>query len=284
MCLPSLFRRLLGRPAAALMAASAGVFANPIVVGLGFETDDADSRSYTAFADVGLGDKTWLSGAVATTQTERQFFDVNNKLVDIALDHHFDPFGIRIGVGYWGDEDLLESNDLRGAVYLRGDRGSVSLDYQRRDFELTLPALLTDEPRTFGLEADGVGLSGSLSLSERVRIYASGMDFDYSRDIRLQPNVDRLRLFSLSRLSIINSLVDFKANAGIELSFGDRSLDLRVARWRTEVEQAEVDSIGLGFLTPIGSVADIELRIAFDDSESFGSATVFSFFLYLYDE
>lgn len=282
MCLLKPFDRLL--IAVSLAVFSAAAQANPIVVGLGFETDDADSRSYTAFADVGLGENTWLSGAVATTETERQFFDVNNKLADIALDHHFDPVGIRIGVGYWGDEDLLESTDLRGAVYLRGDRGSVSLDYQRRDFELTLPALLTDEPRTFGLEADGIGLSASLSVNDRVRIYASGMDFDYSRDIRLQPNVDRLRLFNLSRLSIVNSLVDFKANAGVELSIGDRSLDLRVARWRTEVDRAEVDSIGLGFLTPIGSVADIELRVAYDDSESFGSATVFSFFLYLYDD
>ncbi len=282
MCLLKPFDRLLIAVSVAVFSAAAS--ANPIVVGLGFETDDADSRSYTAFADVGLGENTWLSGAVATTETERQFFDVNNKLADIALDHHFDPVGIRIGVGYWGDEDLLESTDLRGAVYLRGDRGSVSLDYQRRDFELTLPALLTDEPRTFGLEADGIGLSASLSVNDRVRIYASGMDFDYSRDIRLQPNVDRLRLFNLSRLSIVNSLVDFKANAGVELSIGDRSLDLRVARWRTEVDRAEVDSIGLGFLTPIGSVADIELRVAYDDSESFGSATVFSFFLYLYDD
>lgn len=258
--------------------------ANPIVVGLGFEADDADSRSYTAFADVGLGEKTWLSGAVATTQTERQFFDVNNKLADVALDHHFDPVGIRIGVGYWGDEDLLESNDLRGAIYLRGERGSISLDYQRRDFELTLPSLITDEPRTFGLKADGIGLSASLSVTERVRAYASGMDFDYSRDIRLQPNVDNLRLFSLSRLSVINSLVDFKANAGVEVAFGDRSIDLRVARWRTEVDRGEIDSIGVGFLTPIGSVADIELRLAYDDSENFGPATVFSFFLYLYDD
>ena len=65
MCLPKPFDRLLIFAATAAFCTTAG--ANPIVVGLGFEADDADSRSYTAFADVGLGENTWLSGAVATT-------------------------------------------------------------------------------------------------------------------------------------------------------------------------------------------------------------------------
>ena len=258
--------------------------AKPLVVALGIEADDADSRSYAVSADIGITEKTWLSGAFALTDTERAVLDVSNRFGEVMLDHHFEPVGVRVGIGYWGDDDLLESTDLRGALYLRGERGSISFDYQRRDFDLTIGSQILDEPRTASFDADGVGLSASLSFAKRWRGYLSGMDYDYSRNLRIQPNVDRLRLFSLSRLSLFNGLVDFRASAGLELRFGDRSLDFRYARWRTEVDQGEIDSIGVGFLTPVSRAADIELRLAYDDSENFGGATVLSFFLYLYKE
>jgi hypothetical protein len=47
-------------------------------------------------------------------------------------------------------------------------------------------------------------------------------------------------------------------------------------------DQGRVNSLGVGFLTPIGSAADIEFRLAFDESDDFGSATVLSVFLFLY--
>ena len=72
--------------------------------------------------------------------------------------------------------------------------------------------------------------------------------------------------------------------AGIDLAFGSRHVDFRFARWRTEVDQGDIDSYGVGFLTPAGPAADIEFRLAYDDSETFGGATVFSVFLYLFDE
>lgn len=268
----------------ALTAWSLHANANPLVVGLGAEGDNADSRSYSAFADLGLTDDTWLSGAVATTQTDRDLLDVDTKFAELGIDHHFKPVGVRLSAGYWGDKDLLESTDLRGALYVRGERGSVSLDYQRRNFDLTIGAQLLDRPRSVSFEADGIGVSASAPIGERVRIYAGGMDYDYSRNIRLQPNVDTLRFFSLSRLSIVNSLIDYRANVGLEVSFGDRAVDVRFARWQTEVDQGEINSFGVGFLTPIGAAADLEIRAAFDDSENFGSATVLSFFLYLYSE
>lgn len=267
--------------AAALCCANAD--ANPLVVGLGVEADDADSRSYSVFADLGLAEDTWLSAAAAVTSTDRDVLDVSTKFAEVGLDHHFKPFGVRVSGGYWGDEDLLESNDFRAAGYLRGERGSIAFDYQRRSFDLTIGGLLLDA-RRISFDADGYGLSASLPIGERVRLYASGMDYEYSRNIRLQPNVDTLRLFSLSRLSIVNSLVDFRASAGLELAFGRRSLDLRVARWRTEVDRGEITSFGAGFLTPVSGAADVEIRLAYDDSENFGGATVLSFFLYLYSD
>ena len=260
-----------------------GVRANPVVVGIGAEADDANSRLVTVFTDIGLTEKTWLSGSFARTDTEREVFDLTTYSADVAIDHHFNPLGVRLGVGYWGDDDLLESNDVSASFYYRGETGSASLELERRDFDLTVNRILFD-PLTVGFRADGVGLSASYALTDRVRLFGSVMDYEYSRDLRIQPNVDTLRFFGLSRLSIVNSLVDQRASVGLDFSIGSRSLDVRYARWRTEVDRGTIDSIGFGFLTPGGSDADLELRLTYDDSENFGGATVFSVFLYLYDE
>jgi len=45
-----------------------------------------------------------------------------------------------------------------------------------------------------------------------------------------------------------------------------------------------VDSVGIGFLTPIGRRADLELRLAHDRADDFGTATVFSVFVYLFSD
>ena len=258
--------------------------ANPIIVGVGGEVDTADSRSLSLFTEVGIGDDTWVSAAFGWTDSDREVVDITTKYADIAIDHHFRPLGFRLSAAYWGDDDLLDSNDLRASLYLRGDKGSLALELQRRQFDLTIGAGILLDRVVVEFEADGIGFSGSLPLNERLTVYANAMDYDYSRDIRIQPNVDTLRLFSRSRLSMINSLVDYRASAGLDISFGLKSLDLRIARWRTEVDQGDVDSISLGLLLPASNSADAEVRLAYDDSENFGGATVLSVFFYLFDD
>lgn len=267
-----------------VIVSTATCLANPLVVGLGVEADNADNRAYSLFADIGLTDDTWLSGSVSRTDSEREFFDLATTYADLGLDHHFKPLGVRVHAAYWGDDDLLESQNLGASIYFRNDKGSVSLDYLRRDFDLTIDSALLQNRITASFEADGFGLSASLSFNDNLRLYANGMDFSYSRNLRLQPNVDsaRLRFFSLSRLSIANSLVDYRASVGIERQFGSRSLDFRFARWRTQLDRGDINSYGLGFLTPVSGSADMEFRLAYDDSENFGGATVFSVFLYLF--
>ena len=42
------------------------------------------------------------------------------------------------------------------------------------------------------------------------------MDYRYSRDINLQESIDILSFFSTSRLSLMNSLLDYRASGGME--------------------------------------------------------------------
>ena len=106
--------------------------------------------------------------------------------------------------------------------------------------------------------------------------------YDYSVDIQLQENIDVLRFLSVSRLSLINSLVDYRINGGVNVNVGDSSLDFSISNWRTEVDQGQVTSYGIGFTTPLDRASDLELRVAYDDSENFGDTYVFSVYFYTF--
>ena len=259
-------------------------FADGVVIGMGAEGDTVDGRAYSFFADVSLTDSTWISGAVALNETTNDVFELQTKFADISVDHFFDPFGIRLGGSYWGDEGFLESKDVHASFYLRGEKGSLSADFERRNFALTIRLDSLPEARSIDFSAKGYGLTGRLKTGNRTSVYLGGMTYDYSRRIGLQPETDRLRFLAVSRISLMNSLIDYRVSGGIEIEFGERRLDFRYAHWKTAVFRGQVDSFGVGWLMPVGNAADIEFRLALDDSDEFGQATVFSVFLYLYDE
>jgi hypothetical protein len=108
------------------------------------------------------------------------------------------------------------------------------------------------------------------------------MVYDYSRNIRIQPDIDVLAYVSTSRLSMINNLVDDRINGGIEFRFGLRSIDLTAGQWQAAVDGSRVDSYSIGFLTPVGDRYDAEFRLSLDESERYGRTTAFSFFLYYF--
>jgi hypothetical protein len=256
--------------------------AEGVVIGLGAEADTAEGRAYSLFADVALADHTWLSGAVAHTQSSNDSFDLDTKFADLSLDHYFNPIGIRFGAGYWGDQNILESKDAHASIYLRGGWGSIAASYEHREFDLTFRSDALPEPRKIGFSSNGYGLSARFNTSKRTSIHIAGMSYDYSRQIELRPETDRLRFLGVSRISLMNSLIDYQISGGFEVDFGQRRVDFRYSRWKTAVIQSDVDSFSIGLLMPVGFAADMEFRLAMDDSVEFGKTTVFSVFLYLF--
>ncbi|MDH4072003.1 MAG: hypothetical protein OEV41_02730, partial [Gammaproteobacteria bacterium] len=120
------------------MLAMTSAGAEGYVLGAGAEADTAEGRAVTAFADLSVTERTWLSFVGAMAQTEGVLRDSETRLLDVSIDHSFEPIGIRIGGGYWGDPDILDSRDLNASVYLRGGTGSISVDYEKRNFEFDL--------------------------------------------------------------------------------------------------------------------------------------------------
>ena len=252
------------------------------ILGIGAAADSEDGRAYSAFGDFGIRDDTWLSATIGSTETEAMIGGFSTNFYDLGIDHYFNPVGIRISGAYWGDSNILDSDDVRASFYYRDDIASFSADYERRDFDFVFESAILQDRRKTEFHADGWGLTNRIQFNDRVTLRLSGMHYDYSRDIRIQPEIDVLRFLSASRLSLINSLIDYRINAGIEFRFGLRSVDLSAGTWKTAVDQSKVDSYTVGFLTPMTDRTDIEFRLSFDDSENFGKTTALTVYLYYF--
>ena len=257
--------------------------AGEFVIAGGVEGDNADGLALALFGDIAIGDETWLSGGVARGSADLAIRDeLETWYADIGVDHYFDPAGIRLGVAYWGDDEILDSVDLRTSLYFRGDKGSLSLDYEFRDFELELPDFDRIRSRQVNFDANGIGISARLDLTDKVDVRIKGIAYDYSINLRLDPNRDIVNVISVSRLSLINSLVDYRANVGLGIDFGLKRLEFDIAQWEGAVAGARTNSYSLRFLMPVGKRNDIEFGIGYDDSDTYGEVTVFSVYLYFY--
>jgi len=266
----------------ACLACSTGALAEGYILGLGAAGDSADGRAISAFGDFGILENTWLSATLGATETSSSFGDFSTTYADLGIDQYFKPLGVRVSGAYWGDSSILDSTDIRAALYYRNEVASISVDYERRDFDFVFGADSRRGRREAEFHADGWGMTNRVNVSERTTIRLSGMVYNYSRDIRIQPDIDALRFLSASRLSLINSLLDYRITAGVEYEFGLRSVDLSIGGWKTAVDQSRVASYAIGFLTPMSDRTDIEFRLSFDDSESFGNTTALTVYLYYF--
>ncbi len=267
-----------------LVAGNAWSAGNGYMIGGGVEADAADGMAASVFGDVGVSEKTWISAAMVRSSSKLlNGDDLNTVYGDLGIDHFFTPVGIRAGVSYWGDPDILDALDWRGSLYLRGTRGTLAGEFDFRNIDFTIPRTDTFPGRTISFDASGVGLTARLDLTDAVSLHLSGMDYDYSINLRLDPSrVELIRLLTATRLSLINSLVDYRASAGLGIDIGSRHLQIDIASWRGAVDGGRTKSATVRLLMPMSGSSDIEFGVGYDDSELYGDTTFFSVFLYFY--
>ncbi len=252
------------------------------VIGFGVEGDTTDSLVFSAFGDFGITEKTWVSVTAAKAQAEGVTGELDTIYGGIGLDHYFGPVGVRLGTAYWGDDEILDSFDIRGSFYVRSKAVSLSLDYEKRNFDFIYTLGQLPERRQVGFDADGFGLSFRANTGARTGLFIRGMAYDYSVDLTQLQNISDLRFLAASRLSLANSLLDHRVDAGIDIKFGLKQLNLEVGRRQSASDGGRVDSISAGFLFPATDTSDIELRVGYDDADTFGGTTVLSFFWFFY--
>lgn len=266
-----------------LLLASNALAAESFILGFGLEGDSADGLGAAVIGDVELKENTWLTAAIAKNAVDlprQQTLDT--WYTDLGLDHWFDPMGVRLGIAYWGDSDILNSIDWRGSLYWRGDKATLSVDYEFRDFTFRLPAFDAFPGREIEFDAHGIGLSASFDVSENASLSFYGKDYDYSVNLGLDRNRGILDLLSFSRLSLINSLVDYHVGAGLSLDAGTRRWQFELSNWKGEVDASVTNSATIRFTTPMGGKSDVEIGLGVDDSELYGTVTFLSVYLFFY--
>jgi len=266
-----------------LLLASNVLAAEGYILGFGIEGDSAEGLAVSAFGDVALTSNTWLTGSLAKSWLDlprRQ--TVETLYAGLGLDHWFDPVGIRVGAAYWGDSDLLDSVDWRGSLYWRGDSATISVDYEFRDFTFELPSFDVFPGRTAEFDAQGIGLSGRFDLSGNVGLGYYGISYEYSVDLSTDRNQAILELLSFSRLSLINSLVDYSAGAALGVDVGLQRWLFEFATWKGEVDGSVTNSATIRLMTPMGDKSDVEFGLGVDNSELYGTVTFLSVHLYFY--
>jgi len=203
---------------------------------------------------------------------------------DVELDHFFDPIGIRIGAAYWGDSDVLESNDWRTSAYFKNDAATLSLEYEFRDFDFVIPSTDFRASRRVVFDANGFGASARFETSENTSLRLRGIKYDYSIPFRPVENVDAARLLSVTRLSLINTLVDHRASVSLSIDHGLKNWDIELSTWESILDESRTRSLTVRYLMPMTDRTDIELGVGYDDSELYGDVTFFSLFLFFYGD
>lgn len=266
-----------------LIASKALAAGDGFLLGGGIETDTADAIRGSIVGGAGVSEDTWLSGAVSQSSVELPTGrSIDTLYADVGLDHWFDPLGVTVGASYWGDPDVLDSSDWRASLYWRGKKLALGAEYEFRDFDFTVPPTALTPGRTFMFDADGIGVTARIQVSESLSMSFAGRKYDYSVDFAPLENRDVINLISVSRLSLVNSLIDSRAGVVIALDQGLRRIELDISSSKGAVDYARTNSMTVRYLTPLGGKTDIEFSLGYDDSDTYGDVTFFSVFVYFY--
>lgn len=253
------------------------------IVGVGLESDSADGIAVSLIGQLKIADETWLSATLAKSTAELpRDLSLDTIFGDVGIDHWFKPIGVSASIAYWGDHNVLDSVNYRASLYWRSAKVTISGDVEYRDFELDFPATDRLPVRTTSFGAAGLGLTTRFELSDKVSLSIYGINYDYDVNFRIEENDRILQLLSVSRLSLLNSLVDYRASASLSLDVGKRRWMLELATWRGEADQEKTKSATIRFITPLGKSSDIEFGLGIDKSDVYGNTTFLSVFMFFY--
>jgi hypothetical protein len=194
-------------------------------------------------------------------------------------------WGFVLGGDYRTDDGDIKMYGLRGSTYVQTEQWRTSLSLARRRIEVfyDLPPLLkpfVDESQSTYSNSYGLSLRYA---PNSVSLYASGTQYKYDDSLRnLAARIDptrvplaqlpllqqrlleiraRLNRINATSLRLADSLLDYSVLIGADYRIGDHLLNLEAGRDRAEVDSAIIDTLSVGWVLPIGSGSDVEVRI-----------------------
>lgn len=270
-----------------LLLASAAAQADDraYLLGAGVEADDEDGLRASILAGIEVGDSTWLSGALSSSTVDLGSGDGSDTVyADLELDHFIDPVGMSVGVAYWGDPDLLDSVDIRGSLYTRGETFYLAAELEHRDFDFIIPPSDFFVGREFAFTADGIGARMRLRFTDSFSVALSGIQYNYSVNFRPNENRDAIRLITVSRLGLINSLIDSRAGVDFLFDAGARRWQLNYSTWEGALDRSRTNSVTISYLHPATARSDLDFSIGYDDSDLYGDVAFASVYWYFYGD
>jgi hypothetical protein len=158
----------------------------------------------------------------------------------------------------------------------------VAGEYEYRDFDFIIPETEFFPGREFAFDADGIGARVRYKFTDAFSMSVSGIKYDYSVDFRPDENRDAVSLITVSRLSLINNLIDNRASLDFALNAGLQRWELDFSTWKSVLDQSRTKSVTVSYLRPLSNKTDIEFGLGYDDSDLYGDVTFVSIYLYFY--
>jgi hypothetical protein len=245
------------------------------MLGLNVQADEHDAQSLYATSHVGVGSRTWLTFAGGKSSSPLESTDIEASTLLVGVDHRLDKVGFTLQAERWGDSGELETTDFSGSIYFDRDRWRVGFGYEHRNVEI--PFTVTGPlgrtfSRTADVGVDGLSFDANVTLAERWRLHVGLEEFDYERDLTVLPRIAALNLLSASALTLANSFLDHDRFVAVERDVGLASvLTLRLAKDRSAIDGAELETIEGAVLFPIGRRVDLEVNLGHGGSELFQS-------------
>ncbi len=269
---------LLAATAVPLMAAEEEAAAGGVwAFTAGVQADDEDARAVQAGFSYALSDAAWLNADAGFTRqaTPPGEPTIESRFIGLGLDYNFGPAGMQLNADYWGDPGELTRNSLIAGVYHATENARVSVQGFYRDYTLT--ARIPDD---FGnlldlreFDMSGTGLGGTLRMSgDRWFGGLRGAWFDYSRDPQILRSRTAFRVLSLSALTLANSFLDYRTEASLGFEIGIRSLEFEFSRAKSAVDDADIRTFALYFITPMSERLDLQLSAGVNDSEGLANS------------
>ncbi len=255
-------RKLLFTAFTVLFASHSAFAGNPYVIGLSVAADNAQGRSFGGLFHYSLTDTTSITIDAGITEAQGIPVDIQTGYWDVSLSHDFGPVGIEASIGQWGDREEFASDNGSIGLFRTFGPWRVSADLLRRDLELTFRSNNSpDMVMSADVGANGVLAGLSYTADSGAGIYVNASRYDYDR------NVTRLNQFSITRvlsptsLTLSGGLLEHSASIGGDWPIGERLVSMTISRDRTAVDRVDVDSLALGWLTPVGTRSDMEIGI-----------------------
>ncbi len=258
---------------------------DPWLLSLGVQTGDDGSAGYALGLDWGATERTWLSLYGGLSESPNQLADVTTRTLAANLDQRIGPLGFTLGLESWGEPDEVESRDISGSIYLHGEGYRFALKGERREIDITFT--ITDLAgnqlrRTVDVTAEGLGAAFSVDVSERWRLSADAIRYDYSRELSVLPRLDVFDFLASSALTLANSFIDTEWGIGLEYDASGKAFNLQWRKDRSAVDSSELNSVSVGALLPVAERWDLEFSFGLSDAEDLDRALFGGVYLFFY--